>query len=390
LTIKHFSLFILIFVSLFFSSCRAEKKLLEKEDLFVISMGVMADELDYFYRDNSLLPGNSDLFVQNGRIFLTSSHAGKIMEMNSYGDLLSLVYNPQKNPEPSHFIKQDNQDESLIRIQKWNFRNIEHIAISDEAMLVVDQVDETLAILSDQVLYNRIILRFDEEGHYIDSLGQEGINGTPFSYVKDLQITAQGDAVVVTQSAADNTVFWFSSEGQLLFQVNMDKEHLPKVDEEGWSIGHAEKIAADQSEYKLYIKVDYFPIEDSPEQQALSRLYTLDLQDEEYTGFFDVSRFEISLGEQLIEGVNEYLGPISGGLHFFMGSDYNGEYHLTIMDNEGAVKTSRILNIQDQDIIFKKLYLSPNGLLTGIFYEDKGARVSWWRADHVAGKYAQN
>ena len=388
--IKRLFLSILLAGPLLFFSCRSEQKLLEKEDLFVIPMGLMADELDYFYRSSSLLPGRSDLYVLNGRIYLTSSHAGKIMEMNSYGNLLSLIYNPQTNPEPAQYLKQDNKEESLIRIRKWNFRNIDHIAVNNKGLFVVDQVDDSLAVYDDQVLYNRIILRFNEEGEYLDSIGQEGINGTPFSYIQDLQITGRGDIVVITQSAPDLKVFWFSSRGQLLYKVILDKEHMPKVEEEGWSPGQAEKISADLSEYKLYLKVDYFPLDDSPDKNSQSRLYTLDLQAEAYSEFFDIPRFEITLGDQTIEGVNEYLGVIAGGLHFFIGSNYSGRSFLTIMDSKGAVRTTRTLKIQDQDVIFKKLYLDPQGLLAGIFYEKNGARISWWRADRIAERYAEN
>lgn len=388
--IKGAPLLLLLGGVLFFFSCRPEDRLLEKEDLFVIPMGIMADELDYFYRANTLLPGSSDLFVQNGRIYLTSSHAGKIMEMNSYGDLLSLIYNPQTNPEPAQYLKQDNREESLIRIRKWNFRQIDHIAADEERLLVVDRVEDGLASNNEGILYNRVILRFDQEGEYLDSLGQEGVNGTPFSYIQDLRITRNGEIVVITQSSSDKVIFWFSSEGQLLYKVVLDNAHLPQVEDPGWSPGQIEKIAPDLAGYKLYLKIDYFPLEDSPEGEAMSRLYTLDLQDEAYGSFFDIPRFEVVLGDQTIEGVNEYLGAVAGGLHFFIGSDFNGKYHLTVMDAEGAVKTSRILRIQDQDTIFRNLYLAPNGLLAGIFYEEKGARVSWWRADRIAERYAED
>ena len=385
-----------LFLSILFTfvfllvSCRSDNKLLEKEDLFIIPMGVAADELDYFYRGSSLLPGTSDLYIQNGRIFVSSSHAGKVVEMNSYGDLLSLIYNPQTNPEPAHYQKSGSSGkDSLLRIRKWNFRNIEHIAISDRGLYVVDQVDDTMVSKSDQFLYNRILLRFDEEGEYLDSLGQEGINGTPFPYINDLQITEKDDLVVITQSTGDFIVFWFSPEGSLLYKIIVKKSDLPKVQEGSWGLGQVEKITADPAESKLYLKIAYFPLDDTRDRTALSRLYTLDLEKEEYTNFFEIPHFEVNMGDQAIEGVNEYLGAISGGFHFFLGSDYNGKYHLTIMDSTGAVKTTRVLNIQDQDIIYKKLYLAPSGLLAGIFYEEGGARISWWRADRIAEKYAE-
>jgi len=374
---------------LFFQSCRSENKVLENEDLFVIPMGLMADELDYFYRSNSQLPGYSDLFVRDGRVYLSSSHAGKIMEMNSYGDLLGLYYNPRINPEPAEYTSRD-ETESLIRIRKWNFRNIEHMAVTDSRMLVVDQVEDSLSHIEDRILYNRIILRFDSEGNYQDYLGQEGINGTPFSYIQDLEVTSRGDIFVVTRSIDDTIVYWFAEDGQLLYKVILDRAHLPSLDQPGWTAGEPGGIRPDPLEHKLYIKLDYFPQNDTPDQSAVSRLYTLDLDKETYTEFFEIPRLTITLNEQEIEGVYEYLGSTTSGMHFFLGSDFNGRYSLRILDREGAVKVSRILYVRDREIIYKKFHLSPEGLLAGIFYEEKGARVSWWRADRIVEKYADS
>ncbi len=388
--IKRLSLLFFFITALFLTSCRPDNQVLEKEDLFIIPMGVTAEELDYFFRSGSLLPGLSDLFVLNGRIFISSSHAGKVMELNSYGDLLSLVYNPQTNPEPVHYQNQEDDQESLIRIRKWNFRNIEHIAVSDRGMYIVDQVEDNLVSQSGDTLYNRIVLLFDEEGEFVDSLGQEGINGTPFAYVKDLQVTEQGNIVVITQSVQENTVYWFSPGGALLYKIILGEDQLPVPEEGSWGPGQVENIAADPEEDKIYLKVSFFPLDDTEEQTALNRLYTLDLREGEYTGYFEIPHFEINLGDQVIEGVNEYLGSVRGGLHFFLGSDYGGRYHLTIMDETGAVKTTRVLNIEDQDIIYKNIYLNPLGLLSGIFYEENGARISWWRADRIAERYAED
>ncbi len=388
--IKRLFSLLLCTVILLLASCRQDSKVLEKEDLFIIPMGVMADELEYFYRSGSLLPGSSDLFIQNGRIFVTSSHTGKIIEMNSYGDLLSLIYNPQTNPEPAHMVSKDNEKESLLRIRKWNFRNIEHIAVSDKGLYVVDQVEESVVSQSENTLYNRVVLIFDENGEYVDFLGQEGINGTPFAYVKDLQITDNGDIVVISQSVNEYRVYWFSPEGSLLYKILLGNNQLPVPGEGVWGNGQIEKISPDPRFPRIYLKIAYFPLEDTPESTALGRLYTLDLVEGEYTGFFEIPHFEVELGERSVEGVNEYLGAVRGGLHYFMGSDYNGRYHLTIMDSTGAVKTNRVLTIQDQDIIYKNLFLNTSGLLAGIFYEEKGARVSWWRADKIAEKYAEN
>ncbi len=378
-------LFLLIALSLF--SCRGENKVLEKEDLFILPMGYMADELNYFIKPDSQLPGSSDLFIREGRVFLSSSNAGKIMEMNSYGDLLGFYYNPTINPEPAQY--QSEESDNPVIIKKWNFRGIEHLAVSDDYLLVADRVDENQSEVEDKVLHNRIILRFDHDGEFKDYIGREGVQGTPFAYIQDLEISSEGEIIVITKQGINYMVYWFSKEGQLLYKVILDNDNMPPMDGEGWSPGVPESIKPDRKLHKLYIKMDYFPIEDSPELKSVSRLYTLDLEEERYSSFFEIPPLKVELNGQNLDGVYEYLGATDSELHLFLGSDFSGRYYLSIISADGAVKTNRIMYIQDEGILFRRFFLSGEGLLAGVFYEDRGARISWWRTDKIVSRYAQ-
>lgn len=367
-------------------SCRSENRVMEQEDLFILPMGYMADELNYFVKPDSQMPGTSDLFIHEGRVFLSSSNSGKIMELNSYGDLLGFYYNPTINPEPAQYMTEDGDNPVVIK--KWNFRGVERLAVTDDYLLVADRVEESQSEQADGVLRNRIVLRFDRKGEYVDFLGKEGVQTTPFGFVQDLEVTSSGETVVITKEKRDYQVYWFSKEGRLLYQVNLDAEHLPPLEEEGWGPGIPETIKPDKNEHKLYIKMDYFPLVDSENMNSVSRLYTLDLQAEVYSDFFEVDNLEVEMNGQQLEGVYEYLGPTASGLHFFLGADFNGRYHLNLMNAEGAVKATRIMYIQDSNILFRRFFLSEDGLLASVFYEARGARVSWWRTDKLADRYA--
>ncbi len=383
--LKRLLLFLIL--PLLFYSCSGNNKVLEREDLFMLPLGYMADELNYFIRPDTRLPGSSDLFIQDGRVYLGSSNSGKIMVLNSYGDLLGFYYNPAINPEPAQYLDKDH--ENPVAVKKWTFRGIEHLAVSEGTLLVADRVEESQNLVEDNILHNRIILRFDQKGNFIDYLGREGVHGTPFTFIQDLEVTAKGEIVVITNSGGGELVYWFSREGKLLYKVILDQDKLPSMEGAGWNPGVPESIKADQKEHKLYIKIDYFPERDRLDLASVSRLYTLDLEQEIYTGFFDIPALSIELEGQVLDGVYEYLGPVDGNLHFFLGSDFKGHYFLSIMNSEGAVKTKRSMYIQDEGVLFRKFFLAGNGLLAGIFYEPEGARVSWWRTDKVAGRYAE-
>ena len=369
-----------------FFACRSENRVLEKEDLFILPMGYMADELNYFVKPDSQLPGSSDLFIRDGRVYLSSSNAGKIMEMNSYGDLLGFYYNPTINPEPAQY--QSEESDNPVIVKKWNFRGIEHLAVSEDYLLVADRVDESQSKVEDKILHNRIILRFNHEGEFQDAIGREGVQGTPFAYIQDLDVNSEGEMVVITKHGINYLIYWFSREGKLLYKIILDRDTLPSIDEEGWSPGVPESIKPDRTEHKLYIKIDYFPEEDSPDQRSISRLYTLDLDEERYSSFFEIPSLQVELNGQSLDGVYEYLGATKSDLHLFLGSDYSGRYYLSLIGSDGAVKTTRIMYIQDEGILFRRFFLSEDGLLAGIFYEDQGARVSWWRTDKIVSRYA--
>lgn len=379
--------FCLALLPLFIFSCGSESKILEQEDLFILPMGYMADELNYFIKPDSQLPGSSDLFIYDGRVFLSSSNAGKIMELNSYGDLLGFYYNPTINPEPAQYMNENNENPVVVR--KWNFRGIEHLAVTEDYILVADRVEDSQSEFEGRILHNRIILRFDRKGEFIDYLGRDGIQSSPFAFIQDLEVTANGETVVFTKQGNDQQVYWFSKEGNLLYKVILDQTHLPVMEDEGWRPGIPESIKPDREEHKLYIKMDYFPLIDSVDLKSVSRLYTLDLTEERYTDYFEIDSLDVEINGQTLDGVYEYLGPTKTGLQLFLGSDFNGRYHLSIMDSEGAVKSNRIMYIQDSEILYRRFFLSEEGLLAGVFYEERGARVSWWRTDKLADKYAE-
>jgi len=97
----------------------------------------------------------------------------------------------------------------------------------------------------------------------------------------------------------------------------------------------------------------------------------------------------VEFNGRTLDGIYEYLGPTNNGLHLFLGADFGGRYHLSIMNKDGAVKSNRLMYLQDGEILYKRFFLAENGLLAGVFYEERGARISWWRTDKIAERYAE-
>ena len=78
-----------------------------REDLFTISYGKFEDQLIF---DNMEYLGEvkpATLYMQDGFFYILSSVSKKVMQFNSYGDLLGIYYNPDTNPAPV-FLGEDN------------------------------------------------------------------------------------------------------------------------------------------------------------------------------------------------------------------------------------------------------------------------------------------
>ncbi len=64
--------------------------------------------------------------------------------------------------------------------------------------------------------------------------------------------------MVVCRLAAAWQVFWFSREGVLLRQVEIDRAHLPPIDESGLTASLV-NIVPDLDEPVLYLLLYYYP-----------------------------------------------------------------------------------------------------------------------------------
>ena len=73
---------------------------MEQEQLFSVPIGKMEDQLDIYYDGLSSFNDRVRVQMKDGIIFLSNSRGRKVMEFSSYGDLLSLYYNPDFNPKP--------------------------------------------------------------------------------------------------------------------------------------------------------------------------------------------------------------------------------------------------------------------------------------------------
>jgi hypothetical protein len=384
------------FGGLVFSCGDSSRENLPCEDLFVMNIGKMEDEIDIFQFREAADLYKTSLYMRDGIFYVGSGNSFKVMEFTSHGDLLSMYYNPDENPQP--VILQDVSAGGTMsnrRAYSYAFSSVGEIVVSSEKMLYVEDrlarerevTDENLGIQ-----LNKIVLRF-ENGEYRGYLGQDGIGGIPFPFIQSMYVLDDDVICIVCRTPADWAVFWFSAAGERLAHVRISPDSLPALDGGGF-FANLETVIPDYSQRILYLKIDYYRegkddatgikygIEDS-----VSRIYRFDAGTLRCDSFVDVpqnvrrERGGSFLEMRDVRYAFEFIGVDAEG-NFFLKSREEGNVHqLLILAQDGYALRRRDLAIEDSGLLFSVFQVSPRGILSALLASETGARVVWWRSD---------
>lgn len=372
---------------------------LQREQLFSLSIGKMEDEVDLFQLPGVPYTQKTRIYWRNGLFYVANGNSHKVMEFSSYGDLLSLYYNPDENPEPT--VLQTSHSEETVanrRAFAYPFNQVGELAVTSDKMLLVEdrlpperrRVDEDLGAMLD-----RVIRRFDRDGTPVDYLGQEGVGGTPLPHVQDLFVTNHDEIVVVSRSMTSWIAYWFNPKGYSLFTVVFDSGAFPGPEDEEM-VANLERIVPDLDERVLYLKLDYYrqSIDTSTMTQAgieyvYSRIYAFDHRTEQYGAYVELPHnvqrqgapgiFQSSRREHLYE----LVGVAGGGLFFLLSPTEANRYELLIVDASGRVVRRRTISVEDSELVYKTYHVTPEGILMALLGGEHQASVVWWRSDRL-------
>jgi hypothetical protein len=373
---------------------------LSREELFALQIGKMDNQIDLFQIKGVMASAKNRLFMRDGLFYIANGNSAKIMELSSYGDLIFMLYNPAENPPPTSFRQNDSEQVATTRrAVAFPLRRIGELVVDSEKRLYVeDAVSEERQVRDKDlnVLLDRVILRFDRHGSLVDFLGQEGIGGTPFPYIDSLYITERDELVVICRTPRFWHVYWYSAGGVLLFQVDIDQDHLPayRADEE--SVSTLGKVVPDRNEPVLYLLVyTYRGAEDGGTGEAVTehsyttRIYHLALESGMYEGFIEVpqngKRTE-KIGTQEIEVPApsfELLGVNSKDAFFLLRREEANLFQLLILDDRGDEVARRYIVMEDSELFYKEIQLASNGIIYALLGEEYEAQVVWWRSDRL-------
>ncbi len=371
---------------------------LDRETLFSLEYGKMEDEVELFL-DSGTVDRKTRLATRGGLVYVASGHGGRIMEFTSFGDLVTLYYNPDQNPRP---IMLETANASGVQANRlaveYPFNVVGEVAVmSDGTLLIEDQVPDRIAVIDDDlgVRLNRVVVRLDKSGTQSDYLGQEAIGGSFFPYIQSIDVTSRDDIVVTTAAPPKNIVFWYDSEGTLLRRIEIGPEHLP-IPEEIDALPVLESVVPDHDLRRLYLKVNYYITDEEMvtgqwNDRTLSRIYWISIEDGSYEGFVDVpeNRNRDSLLEAFGESEvfsYELLGAAPGEHLFLLSQETSTQSQLMILNTSGRVVRRRTIELDYDEVVIRDLHVSAEGILGGLLALRDRVEIVWWRTDRLFGE----
>lgn len=447
----HLSLGIAVVAALFaLGSCSKEAvSRVEREKLFTLSYGHFEDEIDLFQLDSDSAAPDTQIFMRDGMFYIANSGSKKVLQLTSFGDLLSVYYNPDANPVPSFANAASIQaaqnasstvgqpaaatppaspaspaspapaaaastapaasgatggtgatGSSTQKAIAYPFNHPVFISVDSlKRVFVVDHLPQERVEFDndDQVVLQDVVLRFGADGKFNEYLGQEGPGGTPFPPVTAVYNNSRNETIVMAKTQSGIKVFWFDAEGALLYKIPVLYKNLPgPFDKDKEVLSSLEKIVPDPDSRKLYLKIDYYVGVTDPDTGSnagisydRSCIYPFDISSGKYESRIDIPSYDgvdkDNLGTVAFKKPYEFLGITSSGW-IFLSTPQDGGYALEVMDKRSHRSHTRILSVSDSELAYNALMLSSDGIVSALLATTNEASVVWWRTDALIGE----
>jgi hypothetical protein len=351
----------------------------------------MEDQIDLIQLPGTPFSQSIDIEMKSGLFFISNGASKKVMEFSSYGDLLTLFYNAQTNPQPV-LLTETKEDGAVANrnAYQYPFNEVGEIAIADSGLLYIqDVVAEDRRIWDEELetQLRNVILRFSPDGAFLDYIGQEGVSGAPFPFVDSVGIADGENLTVVCRTIDDWIIFSYDGDGGLRYTFTFADTDMP-TPEEGTITSIARVIPAVEAD-RIYVKTDYYSseVENSDYGFDKSAIHFIDAALGTLEGtIFLPPAYKTSGRAQLFnreeEEVIQYLvGVGDGGMFFLLSSAGEKLYNIQIVDTTGLVVHKGMIELDDSQTVFRKFYVTPGGILTALIGKNTEADVVLWRTD---------
>jgi hypothetical protein len=390
---------------------RGEIDSIAREDLFTLGIGRMEDQLALYSLEGDKGLSRVGLTMREGLFYIADANGNKIVRYNSYGDLLFMIYNDESNPAPINL--KTNVDENTT-VTRWAFtyplREPGRIAVDSRKHIYVEDRlpdDRHGYDAESKALLDSIVLHFDQDGRFVEYLGQGGIGGAPFSRIAGLYTSVRDELVVVCREATGWTVHWYRANGEIFSVLRLKNDAVPVPPD--WPPGFVsvDSIMAAPDSRELYIKVDYYRnIYDNSTGTRIgtepygSLVWVMDLENGAYTEILEVPFLEQTLmvndRRETLRMLYTMMGVVRGSIFFSAPVDEGYSLLILRRENRGedeagtgqAVTPSASLEqrrgfirVENEELYLNSFNLSADGILSALLVSDFEVRLVWWRTD---------
>ena len=396
----------IICFGILFSSCSKNETVqsISETELFSLPYGNFEEQLSVSDL-NEVGAVRFGIAMQDGFFYIVNGESRKILELNSYGDLLTLFYN--EDSQTARLLEASNRpDKSIHHEISYPFDYPGMVAVdSNKNVYTVCTVPWNRQEHSDDstMLYSQTVLRFARDGSSVEYIGQQGPGGTPFPFIKNIYTTSKDELVVVATSVEGAIVYWFASDGFLKYMIPVTKRDAPVAtdkDSQSDIFLTIQNVVPDPVSYKLYVQIDYYTTyvdEESKVQSGINYvqtlLYPLNIETGTYEEPVSVPPYEESVVSDYSKLTYripyDFLGVTKNGWKFFIVKTEDG-FNIEMIQSESQRILRRHFKAVHSNIVYDTMCLSQDGILTALYLEKEEARVVWYRTDNLIDAILKN
>ena len=396
----------LLLSGLLFTSCLGNETVqsISETELFSLPYGSFEEQLSITDL-NDVGDVRFGIAMQDGFFYLVNGESKKILELNSYGDLLTLFYN--EDSQTARLLENSNRpDKSIHHEISYPFDYPGMVAVdSNKNVYTVCSIPWDRQEKSDDgtTLYSHTVLRFARDGSTVDYIGQQGPGGTPFPFIKNIYTTSKDELVVVASSSEGALVYWFASDGFLKYMIPVNTRDAPSASDKEDTADNfltIQNIVPDPVSYRLYVQLDYYTTyvdEDSKVQSGINYvqtlLYPLNIETGTYEEPVSVPPYEESVVSDYSKLTYripyDFLGVTKNGWKFFIVKVEDG-FNIEMIQSESQKILRRHFKAVHSNIVYNTMCLSQDGILTVLYLEKEKARVVWYRTDNLIDAILKN
>ncbi len=371
--------------------------------LFSLNYGNFADEISPSDL-NKVGAVRYGIAMQDGFFYIVDGCSNKILEMNSYGDLLTLFYN--EDSELSSILKKSESSADSFTWEitfPFDFNGPVAVDSSKTIYAVCNLPDARKELTEEGLLCTQVIMRMTRDGSSIDYIGIQGPGGSPYPNVKNIYITKSDELVVVCNTNTGIVVYWYSKEGFLKNTIPVSLKNIPMIkaaSAESEVYLTLDNIIPDPVDYKIYIKADYYNSyidEDSRIQSGINFVQTLLYPMNCDTGVYDEPVSIPSFEESIIIDYSkltykvpyDFVGVTPNGWKYFIIKTSDG-FDIQMLQSESQKLIRRHFNVDLSQNLFFNLYLSQDGIVTMLYLDKDKPKIVWYRTDSLIDALLKN